>query len=206
MKHGFKNIIASGVITAALLNPAYAGDFRLGVNVGQSSLPGLESECNSILRNEGFSALINCDSDTSDTSTGLHLRYNFTKVWGIEVGYLDFGEAELSLNSNFTSASAAVNYSVDGIYLAGTATWNMNDAWSLTGLLGVQFADLSASSPTAGISVEAESNEAGYFGLALGYQFSKSWSANARYDYANVTTESDDTATDAISLGIEYLF
>ena len=170
-----KTILLSLLSSSLLLSQtSNAGEWAIGGLIGQGST----DLCDFVT---GF----NCDD--SDTSFGINLSYDFSKSWGVELGYTDLGDSVIS-----APGLASVSASFDAIHLAGTGTVNFNDSWSLTGRLGV--ADLSGD-----VQGFSESDTGLFAGASLNYNFNDNLQAQLRY-------ESFDGDADNFALGLKYSF
>jgi hypothetical protein len=90
-----KQLLIASITALSLSQPALAGDFSIGVNVGQASSDLINDLCE-IERTfidiaspgVGFS----CTTEDSDTSSAINVGYHFNDTWGLELGYMDLGE------------------------------------------------------------------------------------------------------------------
>lgn len=181
-----------------LISTAQA-EWRVGANIGSSDLE-VETTCQGLF----------CDLDDSDTSYGINLSYNFTKNWGVEAGYIDFGSATLSGVPIVPAVDARVEAEADisSAYLAGTATYYFSNQFSVTGRAGIGFVDADLEARIIGsIDVigprtvsDSGSDEEFYAGASLDYHFNDRFTAGVRYDYVDVAD------TSAVSLGVQYRF
>jgi len=64
--------------------------------------------------------------DDSDMGWRIFGGYQFSKIWGVKAAYLDLGDVK--------SGSSTIEF--DGFDILGTATWNIDDRWSIFGELG----------------------------------------------------------------------
>ncbi len=130
-----------------------------------------------------------------DSDVGWHISggHQFSKIWGVQAAYLDLGEV--------ISGSSTIEF--DGFDILGTATWNINDRWSIFGELG--FYSLNADIK-GGQSTDGENWTAGFGGalhvdehiaVRLEYQL---WIDVGK---KGVTNESD---IELYSVGFVYFF
>jgi len=124
-----KKTILLGLVSSSLL-------FSQASNAGEWGIGGLVGQVNA---DDICTGLQGCDD--SDTTFGINVSYNFNKVWGAELGYVDLGDYSGSADLGFFG-TFDVSADLSAAYLAGTGTYNFNDAWSLTGRLGFASANL----------------------------------------------------------------
>lgn len=177
------------------------GDFFLGA---EEDFVATVATSNGALVTQAFE-IFECNDDLSDVGYSVNLGYNFTKVWGVEFGYVDLGEFSSELTSANVSISNTPNreLSVSAFYLAGTGTHYYNKKWSITGRLGLYALDIDdrvegniIRQVNDDVFGEAPSSDEGvYYGISWNYDFSKQIQFQLRYD---------DFDVDIFSLGIEY--
>ncbi|MGH1541544.1 MAG: outer membrane beta-barrel protein [Arenicella sp.] len=205
--------------------PVFAGQWSLGVNLGQSSSDAIVQRCDTV-RN-GYKQIyptdeFTCNVDDSDTSLGLNLNYNFNKTWGLEFGYVDFGQYTntVSTRDGFFTVSGTdetlpTSMDVSALYLAATSTWDMSEAWSVTGRLGVAKVDVDflARNNTPAFASSGDDTSV-MAGLSMNYKLQKQWMLVLRYDYFDFAPEFEpksrllniDTNIDVLSLGVTKAF
>lgn len=202
------------LICLVLSTPSFADDLSLGIIVGQSSNDLATDLCDDLASTPiptpvTFNGQIDitCSADNTDSAIGINLSYNFTDVWGMEVGYIDLGKQSISVSFLVSEVgfipfrdATAFDLEASAIYLAGTATWDFANNWSITGRLGTSNTDVKLIARDVDLS-ESDDESAAMGGVSLDYQFSEQWSAQIRYDYFN--TEPDFSST---SLGVKYRF
>ena len=198
-------LLSLGLVVMSIAGTAQAGDWGIGLNVGQSSLTSNAGDLcdfasNSVAIDLGIPrSTFSCSSDDSDTSVGINLSYDFTDTWGVEVGYNDLGEESSAVNFLGVSQQL-VRGEYSAVYLLATGNWNLTDKWSLTGRLGVAKVDLDVTLPITGDTVSDDTTEA-MAGFSANYHFNDNWSADLRYDYFDIEDNIDN-----MSLGIKYHF
>lgn len=213
-------------IILTLLSPQlFANDFSVGLTFGQSSNelanPSCQNDSEFIMEQADF-INANCVVDDSDSAIGINLSYNFTNMWGVELGYMDLGQTSAFLNltitdpdvifidtgTNTTSTELTPEFiDTEAVYLAGTVTFDLSEKFSVTGRLGVSNVEYDLISNL----FESEFNEDStsvFAGLSLNYSLTEKWGVKLRYDYFDF--ESDlfelDFAIDAYSVGVSYSF
>lgn len=136
------------LLGAALLLPlaAHADDPYVKLGVGWT--------------NYGYSGV------PSDNETGVSIAYGamYDKMWGLEVGYVDFGRDK------------ANDFKADTIYLAGTGSLPLNPQASLYGKLGVAV----KRHKNAGNS---DTFTSGMVGVGANWMFTREWGASLEYAY-----------------------
>lgn len=145
--------VLPGVLVGAVLVASMAaadsvsaeGKWYAGAGGGFANTDIKDNDYDSDLAKLGYTT----SSSIDDTSGGWKLfgGYQFTPNWGVEAIYVDLGDvtSKTVVSSgpvgwtpqDFVDAAADVHpYSVDGIALAGTATWPVNDRFSVYAKLG----------------------------------------------------------------------
>ena len=152
----FSTLVMGAVLGAAAFG-ANAQDkgFYAGAGVGQSIV------------DEGA-------YDDDDTAFSAFGGYQFNRWFGLEGGYVDFGEIESNARSNATSLEG------DSVYLTAVGTIPVTDKFSIYGKAGVHrwnldnqipaltgTADDSDTDPTYGVGVQFRFNDR--FSLRTGY-------------------------------------
>ena len=175
---------------AALAAPlaAQAQGAYIGGNVGRS-----EQKADL----EGFSF-----KDTN-TAYKLYGGYNFNQNFGIEGGFADLREAEISANR------ARVASKPRSIYVAATGTLPLNEQFALFGKAGVAQTHVKFSASAPGISESASDNQASAFaGVGASFAVNKNVSIVAEYEYFGKVAKDGDAnvKADLLSVGVRYKF
>jgi len=208
-----KSYLLAALLVSVQPLQASAGEWALGVNVGTVSADIVGDGCNEA--NQAFRIAVpgvnfQCENEDSDTSLNFNIGYKHDDVWGVEVGYMSLGEYGSILNGDGTGAFILsgtntlelFTYDVGAFYAAGTATWNIDQKWSLMGRLGIANVDIDAEFNTVLYNESvAEDGVVAIAGMDLGYRFNSSWSMNARYDYVDT-----NAVDDILSLGVRFHF
>jgi len=181
-----KNILI-GLLSSGLLftQTSNAGEWGIGGIVGTSNVDGISG---------------------SETSFGANLSYNFTKIWGVELGYADLGDFDEDIGipvPGFGVIPGDVSADLSALYLAGTGTTYLSKNWSLTGRVGITELDLDvrASSTFFGESFSASESDSTtelFLGASLNYNFNKNLQAQLRYDYFS--------EAESFAIGLKYSF
>ena len=82
----------------------------------------------------------NDEFDDQDTAYQLHVGYNFSRNWGVQVAYNRTGDFD----------DVGVGIEVEGIEINGMYSLNVTQAWSVHARLGVYNYDISAESNGSG--------------------------------------------------------
>ncbi len=102
----------------------------------------------------------------SESETGYSLAYGakYDKMWGLEVGYVDFGR------------DRSIDFKAETLYLAGTGSWPLNPQASLYGKLGVAVKRYS----TTG---DSDTFTSAMGGVGAAWTFTREWGAALEYAY-----------------------
>jgi OOP family OmpA-OmpF porin len=149
------------------LAPSVYAQFYLGVGAGQAhaSVPSLNT---TVL---GLPVTASA-TKSNDTSYKIYGGYQFTKNWGVEVGYNDLGNG-YNVNFNFAGLPGSGSVKIDNWYVAGTGTLPLGDRFSV-------FAKLGAVANHSDVLV----------GVGAQYAFTRNWSARLEYeDYGKVSSD-----------------
>jgi len=144
--------------------------------------------------------ITNPSVDDSDSGFKIFGGYQFSRNWGVEVGYVDFGKAGLSgsmLGIPFTG-----DLGVTALTVAGTGTMPMNESFSLLGKVGMWNWDAKAS--VAALGTAGSASDSGtdlFFGVGLRYNLSKNLGLQLE-----VEQYSGDDSITYTSLGLRYKF
>lgn len=106
------------------------------------------------------------DGSPSGDETGFSLAYGamYDKMWGLEVGYVDFGR------------DRSMDFKAEALYLAGTGQWPLNPQASLYGKLGIAAKRYS----TTGNS---DTFTTAMGGVGAAWRFTREWGASLEYAY-----------------------
>lgn len=183
-------LLAGGCAAAA---PALAQDTKwyVGGSVGQSKFDVDTSPVTAL----GASGL---STDDTDTAFKIFGGYQFTKNWGIEVGYIDFGKTAVS--GRVGAAPFNVNLDVTAFTVAGVGTLPLNPSFSLFGKAGLYVWDSKASSTGSIIATGNDGTDA-MLGVGVLYNINKSLAIQGEIEYFG----GDDTIT-LFSVGLRFKF
>ncbi len=187
----------------------YAEDkgFYVGGSVGYSSIDTLsESDINSTLAAGGITATSSVDDN--DIGWKFFGGYNFNQYFGVEVGYVDLGEADANINITApVAATGNITAEGDGFLFAGVARYPIMNNMDVFGKVGgfVWNVDGTASVTSGGTTVAVNAEDDGtsiMFGFGAEYEFNNNVGIRAEWERYDVS--SDDV--DLFSLGVEYDF
>ena len=202
--------VNDGVLLGNDFNASDLGEFLSGTSGEGTTLDGIfqASQADGLEPFQFLSAgptvtqsfgTFECNNDTTDVSFSINFAYNFSKIWGIEAGYVDLGE----FSSTFSASGVEVvgfpleeSFDASAVYLAATGSYYYNDKWSVTGRVGIYHLDVDRSIELGGQEFTvSEDDEDFYYGLSWNYDLSNLIQFQLRYDNFDV---------DVFSLGIRY--
>lgn len=129
--------------------------------------------------------------DDSDSGFKIFGGFQFTKHWGAEVGYVDFGKVSVS------GAGASGDLGVTAMTLAGTGTLPLGQNFALLGKVGMAMWDAEGSGSVVG----NDGNDM-FYGFGARYSFNKNMSVQAEYE----VLDAEDDSVNMISIGLHYKF
>jgi hypothetical protein len=215
-------------VTAALPMNAGAQDiwqnsgFYWGIDLGQASTDldgnGLDRSIENALVDNGLAVLDGRSETSEDAFTwGLTAGYQIIRYVGVELAYVDLGEAEyksrLLVTDGVTDAdlNTTVNVASSGAALSAVGTLPIIAGWEAYGRVGMYFGsnDLDASVGTSGVGDsidDSSSSQSLMWGAGLGYT-ARQWTV--RLEYQQYTDVGDDDGfgeydVDRITLGTYY--
>jgi OOP family OmpA-OmpF porin len=136
----------------------------------------------------------------SDTGFKLTAGYDFTKNFGVEVGYADLGKPSISNGIDMAFAEPRA------YYLAGTATYPIDEAFSVFAKAGVTNNRTKVGG--TGISTEKFTHTAAILGVGAAYNFTKNIAGVIEYENFGKTVDEQgaNLKSDLISVGLRYKF
>ena len=139
--------------------------------------------------------------DDSDSGFKIFGGFQFTKNWGAEVGYVDFGKAGISgsvLGIPFTS-----DVGVTAFTFAGTGTLPLSENFALLGKVGLANWDAKVNVSTGiGAGSASESGTDMFYGIGARYSFNKNLSVQVEFEQF----ETDADSASMTSVGLRYKF
>jgi OOP family OmpA-OmpF porin len=181
----------SAALTAAALAlpvAAQAQQTYIGASVGSSA--------------QKYSA--DGSSDTvNETSYKVFGGYNFTKNYGVEAGFVDFGDADAS------SDGISATLKPTSFYIAATATYPIAPQLFVTGKLGVANNHTKADVSYDGVGYsDSENKTTAVIGIGMAYQFTKNVSGTVDYEYFGKALDEDGASLklSTFTVGVRYAF
>lgn len=201
MNHQFSRfVLAAAFFGLSLASaPALSQDmgWYAGLNLGQAKV-------------KDFDCTGTTSCDDKDTAWSIFGGYQINKNFGVELGYVDLGEASGSGTDPFLGTFSAT-FETTGFELSGVGTLPINEKFSVYGKLGFFMWDLDvkASSSTLGSGSFSEDGTDLTFGVGVRWNFTKNLTAQLQWQRYNdigddVTTGKDDV--DVLSAGILFRF
>jgi OOP family OmpA-OmpF porin len=191
-----KQVVAAGALSIAIGLPgaAIGEGLYIGGAIGNSSF---KQGCDEL------PAGLSCKK--TDYGWKGFAGYQFTRNWGIEAGYSDFGKTKA--NGTFMGLDTSAEARVWGFGLAGTGTLPLSSQFDLLGKLGVFHGVVDVSANVGGITgkLSGRSNTA-LVGAGARWNFSGNWGARVEWERINKIGDSTSGTSDVdfISIGIEY--
>ncbi len=191
-----KQVVAAGALSIAICLPGLAigQGLYLGGAIGNTSF---KQGCDDV------PAGLSCKK--TDYGWKGFAGYQFTRNWGIEAGYSDFGKVKA--NGTFMGLDTSAEVRVWGFGLAGTGTLPLSSQFDLLGKLGVFHGVVDSSANIGGITgkLSGRSNTA-MVGAGARWNFSGNWGARVEWERINKIGDSTSGTSDVdfISIGIEY--
>jgi OOP family OmpA-OmpF porin len=187
-----KTLLASLLIAAAAIPfSAQAQQGYIGIAAGQAN--------NSI---DGSGQTIT-SRDEKKTAYKIYGGYDFSKNWGVEVGYADLGNPRITYLIGGVSVN--VTGKVSSIYVAGTGTLPINDMFSLRGKLGLAMNHVSATASAGGVTAVGSGNKSSpLIGIGATYNINKNVAVTA--DFEDFGKTASDARANMWSVGLRYNF
>ncbi len=146
-----------------------------------------------------------CDDD--DLGWKVFAGYKINKHLVVEVGSVDFGEAEFDtpiINLSVAPPQivpGAIKVEVDGFFLSGLTEWPVSDKFSVLAKLGMIYWDLEFSitdtaDDLALIGDEDENGTDIFYGLGIQYKLTDKFSLRAEWERFNNIGSSETGTTD----------
>lgn len=195
IRKSIKNLLLVATFTA-LSTPIFADDhsFYIGASLGSAKA---NDACDDL---DEVSFVGSCDE--RDTAGKLFAGYQFTPIWGVETFYTDLGEAKAK--GTISGNPATAKFDADGFGVAATATWNINEQFSVFGKLGVLRWDVEGKASIANLSATDDDNGTDVmFGIGAGYSFTENLGVRVEWERFNDVADAD---IDLLSGGIVYSF
>lgn len=191
---GTTAIVAPAAIAAEMM----AGDagWYAGLSAGRADY---KDGCDT----SGTGFVGSCDDD--DTGWKVYGGYQFTKSWGVEFGWVDFGE--IDAKGTILGIPVTAKAEVDGWTLSGVGTLPFSNNFSGFAKLGIIRAKVDMKGTVAGVpvSVGDDSPTEWTAGLGVKYDFTQNVSLRAEWERFNDLGDLESDI-DLISLGVVFKF
>jgi OOP family OmpA-OmpF porin len=194
-------IVAALVFCIAHSAIAEEGKYYVGLSVGQSKF---KDACTDLDPSNGFVG--NC-KDT-DTAFKIFGGAQFTRNWGGEIAYVDFGKA--TADGTLLGTPATARMKVNGLAVDATGTLPLGDQFAVFAKLGLLgwHVDSSASLSGLGSGSMSASGSSLTYGIGAEWNFTKAFGVRAEWEHFDKVGD-DSTGKSAIelgSIGIVYRF
>lgn len=158
---------------AAMAEGAY-----VALDAGQSNYSGA---CNPVA---GATTTACTDKPTSYRLAG---GYNFTKNFGVEASYTDYGSISEAIRGTVIPFTNSVSGKTTAFQIAGTGTLPLSDSFSLTAKLGMAFASTKGTTTLTNLGIttvtsSSVSNNNLVAGIGAEYDFTKSLGLRINYE------------------------
>lgn len=201
-------------VTLLSCRSVYAGSFIIGGNFGIATGGESASSLNNQLEDKGFSARATTSGDIR-TAWQTFLMYQIQPRWGIELAYVDLGEATIEFSGIEEDIGVILDgigdnhpRSAQGVRLALSYRLELNKNLQLQSKIGAYswHTDYTFSGTrVTGEVVRRDINLSGTditFGLGLVHKLSNNVSAHLDWDFYTIDTE----VINMFSFGASYLF
>ena len=139
--------------------------------------------------------------DNNDTAYKIFGGYDFTKNWGVELGYADLGKYEF--NGTYGGVSVRGDVKITAYTLVGVGTFPITDELAVFGKLGMYSWDAKASASSGSINGSATGTGSNaLYGLGMKFNFNDHLSMRGEYERFHDT----DNPIDVFSVGVAYKF
>lgn len=189
-------------ITAIAAPAAIAADMAAGDAGWYAGLSAGRADYKDGCDTSGTGFVGSCDDD--DTGWKLYGGYQFTKNWGLEFGWVDFGE--ISAKGTILGIPATAKAEVDGWTLSGVGTLPFADNFSGFAKLGIIRAKVDMKGTIGGVSGSADDTSTEWAaGLGVKYDFTNNVSLRAEWERFNDLGDLESDI-DLLSIGVVFKF
>jgi OOP family OmpA-OmpF porin len=136
--------------------------------------------------------------DGDDSGFKIYGGFQFTKHWGAEVGYVDFGKA--GIRGSVIGIPFTGDLGITAFTLAGTGTLPLGTNFALLGKVGL--AQWEADASVSGAGSASDSGSDMFYGIGARYSFNKNLSVQAEYEVLDMDVDS----VTMMSIGLRYKF
>jgi OOP family OmpA-OmpF porin len=182
-------LVLSGLFAAS---QASAQGFYVGGSVGKSDID-----------DEVASGLITAGSvDGSDTGLKIFGGYQFNQNFGLEVAYVDLGEASYSGTFSGLPVTGG-KVEISGLNVSAVGTFPVSPSFAVFGKVGLFAWDAEASDVTGGVPFSASDDGTDIsYGIGVSYNFTKNLSARAEWE----AFKTDPADASLLSIGLAFKF
>jgi OOP family OmpA-OmpF porin len=149
--------------------------------------------------------------DDKDNGTKLGAGYMFTRWFGVEAGWVDFGKAKPGVAAVGLSAERDGEVRANGPFFAGVLALPVSERLSAFGKLGIVDARVNAQ-PDAGIIagfLDAAADRRPMVGIGGAWQLNRNWAIQTEYEKYSRTGDGArprDVKVDMVSIGMLFRF
>jgi OOP family OmpA-OmpF porin len=156
---------------------------------------------------EGGAGAALAGGDDKDNGSRLGAGYMFTRNFGVEAGWVDFGKAKRGGALPGLSTAREGEVRANGPFFAGVASVPLSERFSAFGKLGVIDARIDASGDSDMTSFMETAEWRPLVGIGGAYQVSRNWAIQTEYGKYSKTGDKDRTGevrVSMISIGMLY--
>ena len=204
-------VTLAGLLTCSSV---HAGSFIIGGNFGVATGGKDAASLNNELESKGIIATATTSGDIR-TAWQAYLTYQFHPRWGVELAYVDLGEATISFSGIDQDIGDILDKignnhprSAQGIKLAATYRFELNKSLQLQSKLGAYswetnytFSGLTPTGVPVSRSISLNGTDIS-FGLGLVHKLTNTISAHLDWDFYTIEGE----VINMFSFGASYLF
>lgn len=179
---------ASAQQTTARYTERFPGWYA-GIGVGQSNTRFKSGDFNTGV------AGISENKDENDTAWKIFAGYNITPMWGVEAGFTDLGRPKYTYSAA-GGLNAEAKLRQHAFFVAGKATWPINERFNIFGKLGVtaNYARLSVNSNIPAVSGSDNHTRADLMGgVGAEFMFHRNMGVRAEYEHYGRFGNANDT-------------
>jgi opacity protein-like surface antigen len=129
--------------------------------------------------------------------------YDIDQRWGVEAGYTDFGKSHVDYTANGVPGRAQTDS--EAFYVAGKATYPINEQFSAFGKLGAVSNKTSLSSSTTPAFNSSDRKTEVYAGVGVQYQLNQQVALSAEYERFGKSKDFGAKA-DVVTVAAKYAF
>ena len=139
--------------------------------------------------------------DDSDSGFKIFGGFQFTRNWGMEFGYVDFGKA--GIGGSILGIPFTGDVGVTAFTFAGTGTLPLSENFALLGKVGLANWDAKVNVSTGlGAGSDSDSGTDIFYGVGLRYSFNKNIGVQVEFEQY----ETDADSVNMTSVGLRYKF